>query len=71
MKKEEFEHAVSEKLKRIPLETRKQWSELNLLGWWEQAKAEDSYLTCENSKAKVWPLVKISCQELIGKDAIW
>ena len=72
MKKEDFKLAVQGKLRMVPLETRKQWNDTNLLVWWGKTKAEDSYLTWERCPGNdVWQWVPGMCRDLIGKDAIW
>jgi hypothetical protein len=68
--KEEFKKAVSAKLKKIPLEDRREWDETNLLGWWSKAKADDSRLNCGSSGASDWELVEMCTRDLIGKDAL-
>lgn len=70
MKKEDFKEAVRGKLKKVPLETRKLWSDTDLFVWWSQAKAQDSYLTWEKCPGDVWQWVPGMCRDLIGKDAI-
>jgi hypothetical protein len=71
MNKEDFKRAVQEKLRRVPLETRKQWNDTDLFVWWGNAKAEDSYLTWERCPGDVWQWVKGICDNLIGKNAIF
>lgn len=69
MKKEDFKRAVREKLKHVPLETRKQWNDTDLFVWWCKAKTEDSYLTWELCPGDVWQWVKGICGDLIGQNA--
>ena len=71
MNKEDFKKALRDKLRKIPLETRKKWNETDLLGWWGKAQTEDSYLTWERAPGDVWQHVKGMCRDLIGTNAIW
>jgi len=70
MKKEDFKQALREKLKKVPIETRKEWTSTNLFTWWVQAKDEDSYLTWERCPGDVWQSVPGMCKDLYGKGAI-
>ena len=70
MKKVDFEQAVREKLKKIPLESRKQWNNTDLLIWWTEARAEDSYLTWEGCRGDAWQWVPEICRGMIGKSCI-
>lgn len=72
MNKEDFKEAVRGKLRNVPLETRRLWSSTDLLEWWKQAKANDSYLSWEKCPGgDVWQWVRGMCSDLIGKDATW
>lgn len=71
MKKEDFEKALRDKLREIPLETRQNWEEKDLNVWWWTVKKEDSYLTWERATGDVWQHVKGMCDDLIGTRAIW
>lgn len=61
MKKKEFEQAVRNKLRKVPLETRMTWKDADLFLWWLKAKAEDSYLTWEQSPCDLWQFVPGKC----------
>jgi hypothetical protein len=69
MKREEFRNAVRDKVRKIPLETRKSWREIDLLMWWQGAKNEDSYLTLDRSYGDVWQEVRAMCRDLFGDSA--
>lgn len=70
MKKEEFCNAVRNKLREIPLETRRKWKDIDLMSWWQKVKAKDSYLTWERAHGDIWQHVKGMCKDLIGSKAI-
>jgi hypothetical protein len=69
MNKDDFKRALREKLQKVPVETRKQWDDTNLFGWWAKMKAEDSYLTWDHCTGDVWQWVKIMCHDLIDQNA--
>jgi hypothetical protein len=69
MNKEDFKQRLREKLRKTPLETRKQWTDTDLFIWWTKAKAEDSYLTWERCSGDLWQYVPGMCRDLIGNDA--
>ena len=69
MNKEDFKQRLREKLRKTPLETRKQWTDTDLFIWWTKAKAEDSYLTWERCSGDLWQSVPGMCRDLIGNDA--
>lgn len=71
MKKEDFRKALQEKLGKVPLKTRMMWNEGDLLIWWNEARASDSYLTWERAPGNVWQHVKGMCHDSIGPNAIW
>ena len=70
MKKKEFKQTVRNKLREVPLETRKTWKGIDLLQWWLKVEAEDSYLRWERSPCKVSILVPGICSDLFGKKAM-
>ena len=70
MKKDDFEQALWRLLMSVPLETRKQWDETDLLIWWGEAQKDNSYLTWERSPGPLWQHVKGMCRDLIGKQAV-
>lgn len=69
MKKEAFRQALRDKLKKVPLDTRKNWDGNDLYIWWLRAKAEDTYLTWEQCSGDVWQCVPGMCSDLIGERA--
>lgn len=69
MKKAEFNLAVRDKLEKVPYEIRKTWTNKELLQWWEDAIAQDSYLRWEKCHGPLWQHVKGVCSNLIGKKA--
>lgn len=69
MNKEDFQNRLHDRLRKVPLETRRQWNETDLLIWWGQAVAEDSYLTWERATGGIWQHVKSMCRDLIGPNA--
>lgn len=71
MKKEDFKQSLRNKLKLIPIETRREWSGHDLFLWWLHARAEDPYLTWENCPGDVWQFVHGMCSDLVGADVIW
>lgn len=71
MKKEEFRQAVRAKLQNVPVETRKQWNDTDLLVWWMKAKSEDPYLTWERCRGDLWQQIPGICRNLIGSGIIW
>lgn len=70
MEKKEFTQALRDKLREIPLETRKTWKTSDLLVWWMDARAKDSYLTWESCHGDLWQYVSGTCSDLIGKKAM-
>lgn len=70
MKKEDFQQAIRGKLGEVPLESRKQWNDTNLLDWWNKVRAENSYLTWDHHP-DAWPWVKGMCANMIGERAIY
>ena len=71
MEKQDFENAVRAVLRKIPLETRKAWTDADLFLWWSKTQAEDSYLTYEDARGSLWQYVPDMCNDMIGSDAIW
>jgi hypothetical protein len=71
VKKEEFRRALRDRLKQVPLETRKTWSDNDLHVWWTRASREDSYLTWERATGDVWQHVSGMCSDLLGPRAIF
>ena len=70
MNKEDFKQALRQRIKEVPLETRKKWTGTELLIWWGQTKAKDSYLTWEKCPGDPWQWVSVMCNDLIGNEAI-
>lgn len=69
MLKHEFQEAVRERLRKVPLDTRKTWSENQLFIWWLEAKSQDSYLVWDRCPSDLWQSVKGMCHDLIGPNA--
>lgn len=69
MNKKDFTIVVRENLKKVPLDTRKSWTSLDLNSWWHQTKNGDPYLVCRCS-GDLWQSVHGICIDMIGKDAI-
>ena len=70
MNKKEFEQALRQKLRGVPLETRKKWKEIDLLGWFSTAADKDSYLRWKGGHGDPWQYVKGMCSDLIGEKAM-
>jgi hypothetical protein len=70
MVKADFRRELRSKLKQVPLETRRGWTDNDLFGWWLKAKAADPYLVWERSRGDVWQWVPGMCHGLIGHNAI-
>jgi hypothetical protein len=67
----DYERALKKKLQEIPLQTRQQWNETNLLSWFEEVTRNDSYLRCERCPGSPWQRAKNICKGYFGSDAIW
>ncbi len=70
MKKADFETAILDKLRQVPLENRRQWKEIDLMIWWNTEKAKDSYLTWDGCKGDIWQHVNGLGARLIGGNAM-
>ena len=69
MKKEDYREALRDRLRRVPVETRRAWTHTDLMMWWIQEREKDSYLKWERAPGDPWQHVKGMCDDLIGPKA--
>jgi hypothetical protein len=69
MLKQDFEKAVRDTLRKVPVEERRTWDDTKLFTWFMKAKAEDPFLTWERCPGDPWQWVPGICKHLIGPGA--
>ena len=71
VKKEDFKAALRALLRRVPLDARKRWSDVDLFVWWLEVRREDPNLVWEGRKSEdAWQWIPEMCRDLIGAEAI-
>lgn len=69
MQKAEFQTALRDKLRKIPLAIRKTWDDTDLHIWWLTERKNDSYLTWDRCPGNPWQWVPGVWRDLIGEHA--
>lgn len=68
MVSEQFRDAVRQRLKLVPLESRRNWNQAELFRWWLVARNEDPQCTSGDVDV-AWYRVKRICADLLGPQA--
>jgi hypothetical protein len=69
MQKEDFKAALRAELMKVPLHTRRNWSNTDLFTWWIEVQGEHPSLTWEECIGGVWQWIPGMCRDLIGVGA--
>jgi hypothetical protein len=67
MNRAEFQAAVRNQLRQVPLATRRAWTETDLFAWWMQTTEANPALVWIGGKGDPWRYVKGMCKHLIGE----
>jgi hypothetical protein len=67
MNREDFQAAVRNALRQVPLATRQAWTESDLFAWWMQTKEANPSLVWDAARVNPWQYVKRMCKNLIGE----
>jgi hypothetical protein len=69
MEKETFRKIVRDRLKQMPVESRRSWDQNSLFGWWLEESSKDPNVTSGRAAGELWMQVKATCMDLIGPQA--
>ena len=69
MSKTDFELAVRQKLRQVPVTTRQAWEGSDLYAWWLRTENEHLTLKWENTRGDSWQYVHPMCMNMIGQQA--
>ena len=67
MNRAEFQAALRDELRQIPLATRRGWSETDQFAWWMQTIEAKPTLAWIGGRGDPWRYVKGMCRNLIGE----
>jgi hypothetical protein len=67
MNRAEFQAAVRNQLREVPLATRRAWTETELFAWWMQTTEANPGLVWIGGRGDPWRYVKGMCKHLIGE----
>jgi hypothetical protein len=66
MNRAEFQAAVRDELRQIPVATRSGWTQTDLFAWWMQTIEAKPALVWIGGRGDPWRYVKGMCRNLIG-----
>jgi len=67
MNRAEFQAAVRNELRQVPLEIRRAWTETDLFAWWMQTTEANPALVWIGGRGDPWRYVKGMCKHLIDE----
>ena len=67
MNRAEFQAAVRNELRQVPLSTRRAWTDTELFAWWMQTIEAKPTLVWNGGRGDPWRYVKGMCKNLIGE----
>ncbi len=67
MNRAEFQAAVRNELRLVPLATRRAWNHTELFAWWMQTIEAKPTLVWNGGRGDPWRYVKDMCKNLIGE----
>lgn len=67
MNRAEFQAAVRNELRQVPLAARRAWTDTELFAWWMQTIEAKPTLVWNGGRGDPWRYVKGMCKNLIGE----